>query len=410
MKKIISLLVALVLVAAAAWLTPKLMADPGVLVLRMGGYQIEMRALVALGLVLLAITLFWAIVWLIRAPAKARRALAHRRGRSLFSKGLLALSEGRWPKAEKWLAASAKNSPTPELSYMAAARAAMAQQQPQKAEEYLKQAEAHIDNPLTVDLTRAELWLKTGHTDQATALLQRILKSYPNNPRALSLMLQAAQTSGQWQAVRNYLPKAQRLGLLPAEQAQQLAQQSLLNALQHPADEYALLKSWNQASATEKAQPQNLTAFARSATRLGLVNEALNALEKHLKKHWPAATADHPDSEAETLEAWVEIASARPDHLIKQAGKWLKKHPDSAALYKALGIAWMQKGDQQQALENFEKAAQLGQDRQVLLALANLHEALGHTEQALAYHKRANGSSGAVRVLTQQPDPQSTGS
>jgi len=388
MKKIISLIVAVALVAGAAWLTPKLMADPGVLVLRMGGYQIEMRALVAFGLVVLGIVLFWLVVWLIRAPRKAARGLAHRRGRTLFSKGLLALSEGRWDKAEKWLAASAKNNASPELSYMAAARAAIAQNQPEKAEHYLNLAEQHIDNPLTVDLTRAELWLKTGQTDRAAALLQRILRSYPNNPRALSLLLQAAQRGNRWDTIRQHLPKAQRLGLLPPAQAQQLARDSLRHALTNPGDEYALLKTWNQASKNEKADEQNLTAFARSAARLGLVNEALSALEKHLKKHWPATTGNSPSS---ALDAWVEIASARPDHLVSQAGKWLKKHPDNAALYKALGIAWMEKGDQQKALENFEKAAQLGNDRQVLLALANLHEAHGNTGAALEYHKRANG-------------------
>ncbi len=397
MKKIISLIVAVALVATAAWFTPKLMADPGVLVLRLGGYQIEMRALVAFGLLIMGIVLFWLLVWLIRAPRQAARGLANRRGRSLFSKGLLALSEGRWDKAEKWLSASARNSPSPELSYMAAARAAIAKNRPEQAEEYLNLAEGHIDNPLTVDLTRAELWLKTGQTDKAMALLQRILKSYPNNPRALSLLLQAAPRHNRWDAIRQHLPKARRLGLLPPQQAQQLAHESLQQALQNPTDEYALLKTWAEATKAEKAEPDNLIAFARSAARLGLANEALTPLEKHLKKHGLASpTADHNSDHNDLLDTWVEIASARPDHLIAQAGKWLKKHPDNAALYKALGIGWMQKGDQHKALENFEKAAQLGNDRQVLLALANLHEALGNPGAALEYHKRANSQQPLV--------------
>ncbi len=391
MKNTLRLVAALVLTAIAAWTTPKLMADPGVLVLRLGGYQIEMRALVALGLLLVAISTLWLIVWLIRAPRRAARGLAHRRGRTQFSKGLLALSEGRWPQAEKLLAASAKTSPTPELSYMAAARAAWAQNRIQQAEKYLDSAEKHIDNPLTVDLTRAELWLKSGQTGRALAMLERILKSYPNNPRALSLLLQATRHNGQWSTLRQYLPRARRLGLLTDAQAQQLAGQSLLDALRNPADQYALLKTWSQTGKQEKDQPQNLNAFARSAARLGLWKEAIIALEKHLKKHWP----DNSDNLDSPLETWAEIALQNPGHAIAQAQKWLKKHPDSATLYKTLGLAWMQQGNAEKARENLEKAAQLSADRQVLLALADWHESHGDAQTALDYHKRA-GQSGLI--------------
>ncbi len=401
MKKILSLIVAIALVATAAWLTPTLMADPGVLVLRLGGYQIEMRVLVALGLLLLAIAAFWLIVWIIRVPRRAARGLAHRRGRTQFSTGLLALSEGRWPKAEKLLAASAKTSPTPELSYMAAARAAWAQNHIQQAEKYLDLAEKHIDNPLTVDLTRAELWLKSGQNDRALALLERILKSYPNNPRALSLLLQATRHTRQWATLRQYLPRARRLGLLTDAQAQQLAGQSLHNALLKPQDQYALLKTWSQTSKHEKEQPQNISAFARSAARLGLWKEAISALEKHLKKHWP----DNPDTPDNPLDTWSELALQKPAYAIAQAQKWLKKHPDSATLYKTLGLAWMQQGNAEKSRENLEKAAQLGTDRQVLLALADWHENHGDPQTALDYHKRASHSGQTLAISHQEPSP-----
>lgn len=396
MKKIISLIVAISLVATAAWLTPKLMADPGVLVLRLGGYQIEMRALVALALILAGIVLFWLLVWLIRAPGRAARGLAHRRGRSLFGKGLLALSEGRWKQAEKWLAASARTSPTPELSYMAAARAAIAQNQPQKAEDYLDQAEQHIDNPLTIDLTRAELWLKSGKTDQATNLLQRILKSYPNNPRALSLLLQAAQASGQWQTISQHLPRARRLGLLPENQAAQLARHSLHSALQQAPDQYALLKTWSQASKADKTSPDTLTTFAHAATRHGQHKEAITALEKHLKKHWPQ---NPTDDNHRVLATWAEIATSHtPEHAIAQAQKWLGKHPDNPLLYKTLGLAWARQGDDNQARENLEKAAQLGHDPDVLRALARWHETHGNPQTALDYLKRATDTTTSLVV------------
>ena len=78
----------------------------------------------------------------------------------------------------------------------------------------LDDAENNTDNPLTVDLTRCELWVKTGDNDKAIELLQRVLYSYPNNPRALHIMAQASQNAGQWQQLREILPKVKKLEIL----------------------------------------------------------------------------------------------------------------------------------------------------------------------------------------------------
>ncbi|HPI97087.1 MAG TPA: heme biosynthesis HemY N-terminal domain-containing protein, partial [Gammaproteobacteria bacterium] len=157
MKKLITILSIIALVLLAALVTPSLIKDPGYFYIRFAGYEIEMRVIVAFCLLFLFIFSLWLLIYFIRFPKRTMRNFSTNRSRKSFAKGLLALSEGRWKVAEKLLVTSTKNSPTPELGYMAAARAAVAQHKLEQAFDYLDAAESSTDNPLTVDLTRCEL-------------------------------------------------------------------------------------------------------------------------------------------------------------------------------------------------------------------------------------------------------------
>ena len=103
MKKMLNIFIVIGLVLAAALITPQLIKDPGYVYFRFAGYEIEMRFVVAVGLVILFVFLFWLVVYLWRLPKKTAVALSQNRSRKAFAKGLLALSEGRWKEAEKLL-------------------------------------------------------------------------------------------------------------------------------------------------------------------------------------------------------------------------------------------------------------------------------------------------------------------
>ncbi|MCF6299695.1 MAG: hypothetical protein L3J52_01015, partial [Proteobacteria bacterium] len=167
MFKTIKITLISLLILLAAWITPVVLKNPGFIQIELAGYQIEMSLLVAMGLGVVTFLMIWLAYALYKAPTKAIKNISANRSRKKFALGLLALSEGKWPTAEKLLIKSADKSLTPELSFMAAARAAVAQNKLEKAEEYLDQAEASTDNPLTVDLTRCEIWIKTNRAEKA---------------------------------------------------------------------------------------------------------------------------------------------------------------------------------------------------------------------------------------------------
>jgi len=330
MKKLIIILIVLILALAAAWLAPVLSKNPGLVQLEFMGYQVEMSLVVALLLGLAVFVAIWFLWSLFKLPGKATKNLKHNRSRKKFASGLLALSEGKWPQAEKLLVKSAAQSPTPELSYMAAARAAMAQQNLEQAEHYLNEAEKCIENPLTVDLTRCELWIKADMADRAIPLLQTILKTYPNNPRAIHLLTQAAQQNNDWSQLRKILPKAAKLKLINPQQQSLLASRSWEEAMNSAQTAEQLENTWAEINKLQK--PDLITQFSENALRVGAFQILTETIEKQQKQQFSEQLVDY----------WSRLPH-NLNHRIKVADKWLYNHPASAPLLTCLGPLHLEK-------------------------------------------------------------------
>ena len=390
MKKLIIIAVVLVLALASAWLAPILSNNPGLVQLEFMGYQVEMSLVVALLLGLALFMAIWLIWSLIKLPGKATKNLKHNRSRKKFASGLLALSEGKWPQAEKLLVKSAGQSPTPELSFMAAARAAMAQNNLEQAEHYLDQAEKCIENPLTVDLTRCELWIKADLADKAIPLLQTILKSYPNNPRAIHLLTQAAQQNNDWTQLRQILPKAAKLKLINAQQQTLLTSRSWEEALNSAQSVSQLETTWAE---IHKNQKQNLlTHFSENALRVGAYQILTETIEKQQKQQFSEQLVDY----------WSRLPH-NLNHRIKVAEKWLSNHPDSAPLLTCLGQLHIQKKQWQQAEDHLNKALSIAPSATINQLLGNIYYQQQQPEKALQHYQQAN-EPGQAMVLIENKD------
>jgi HemY protein len=388
MKKLIKIFIVVALILAAAFITPLLIKDPGYFLIRFAGYEIEMRFVVALALVLVFIFLLWLLVYFIRLPKKTLKNISTNHSRKSFAKGLLALSEGKWKQAEKHLIISAKNSPTPELSYMAAARAAIAQNKIDQAFIYLDKAENSTDNPLTVDLTRCELWIKTGDNEKAIELLNRILKSYPNNPRALHLMTQACQNSGQWQRLREILPKVEKLEILNAEKTQLLTQQSILQQINQCESESQLLSVWNSLNKQQKLDFDNIYAYARVGQKLGMNQQVAQLAEETLNKSFSDGL----------LLIWSQL-DLDAVNKIKLAEKWLKKHPNNPLLLRILGQLCLENKLWGKAQNYLQKSLELNPDSTTFKLMAHYFDAVGEADNALeAYRQSENNHAQLILV------------
>lgn len=388
MKKLIKIFIVVALTLSAAFITPLLIKDPGYFLIRFAGYEIEMRFVVALALVLTFILVLWLLIYFIRLPKKTLGNFSANRSRKSFAKGLLALSEGKWKQAEKQLLTSAKNSPTPELSYMAAARAAIAQNKIEQAFIYLDEAENNTDNPLTVDLTRCELWLKTGDNLKALDLLNRILKSYPNNPRALHLMTQACQNAEQWQRLREILPKVEKLEILNSEKAQLLTEQSIQQQINQCESESQLQSVWNSLNKQQKLDFDNIYAYAQIGQKLGMNQQVAKLTEDTLSKNFSDAL----------LLIWSQLDSDAV-FKINTADKWLKKHPNNALLLKILGQLSLQNKRWGKAQSYLQKSLELNPDTETFKLMAQYFDAVGEPDNALEAYRQSENQHSQLMLL-----------
>jgi HemY protein len=392
MKKLITIFIIIAITLVAALVTPWLMKDPGYVHIQFAGYEIEMRFIVALALFIVFIIIFWLVVHMMRLPKKVMKNLSTNRSRKSFAKGLLALSEGKWKQAEKQLLISTKNSPTPELSYMAAARAAVAQNKLEQAYIYLDEAENSTDNPLTVDLTRCELWVKTGENTKALNLLNRILKSYPNNPRALNLIAQASQNAGQWQRLREILPKAKKLQIMPNEKIELLAHQSIQQQLNEAESEQQLQATWDSLNKNEKLEYEYIHAYSETGLKLGMNQQVAQLTEKSLNKGFSE----------ELLKIWGQL-HIDSTQKIKTAEKWLKKHPADATLLKLLGQLCISNKLWGKAQSYLQQSLETNKDPDTFKLMAQYFDAIGESDNALEAYRQAQGINNTPIIMLDKP-------
>ncbi|WP_395373960.1 heme biosynthesis HemY N-terminal domain-containing protein [Marinicella sp. W31] len=386
MKKLTLILIILALATISAWLAPVLSKNPGFVQLEFMGYQIEMSLVAALLLGLAVFVAIWILWSLIKLPGKASKNIKHNSSRKKFASGLLALSEGKWPQAEKLLVKSAAQSPTPELSFMAAARAAMAQNNLEQAEQYLNEAEQCIENPLTVDLTRCELWIKADMADRAIPLLQTILKTYPNNPRAIHLLTQAAQQDNNWAQLQQILPKAAKLKLINPQQQSLLANRSWEEAMNSAQTAEQLENTWAEINKIQK--PDLLTHFSENALRVGAFQVLTETIEKQQKQQFSEQLVDY----------WSRLPH-NLNHRIKMAEKWLNNHPDSAPLLTCLGQLYMEKKQWPEAESHLNKALNIAPSAAINQLLGNIYYQQQQPDKALQHYQQANEPTQAIVVI-----------
>lgn len=385
MKKFILITVIIMVLLLTAWVTPLLLKNPGLLQVELLGYQVQMTAITAALLVIALVFTLWIIWGLLKAPRKVANKLTAYQQRKKFDQGLLAFSEGHWSKAEKLLLQSAKKSSTPQLSYMAAARAALAQNQLDTALSHLDAAEKTVNNPLTVDLTRCEIWMKAGHLQQARDLLTTILKSYPNNPRAVHMMMQISQRQHDYQSLKNILPKAQKLAIVDKLQSQNLRQQATHEGLQQAQDEAELNTLWLELS--RKQQKYYLYDFCESGLRLGAYQAVTDEIERAQKYHFDDRLVNY----------WAQLPF-NFNYRLKVAQKWHIQHPKNRTVMMCLGQLQMAKEQWQDARQTLHKALVIESESQVHLLLAETYRQLQETEHAMTHYAKAHEIKKALTV------------
>lgn len=316
-------LVAAMVVAAFGW--HWLATDPGYVLVRLRGTTIETTLIFAV----LALLVTWGLVSLLwrfaRWPARLWLRRARKKSRERLANGLVALAEGRYLRAEKELARATRYRELRAPALLAAARAALAQGETQRADAAL--AEAGETAPAAALALRARLKREQGDHAEAFRLLAPEARTNTLAPSAWVEYIEAALATGDADAAREALaPLARTQSVNPATY-DALEARVLAAALVAARNADTLNTLWASLTRAQRKVPGALAAYARRIAALGQPLPGMSEIEGYLRKDW---------SDAVVL-AYADLLDADTGARLRNAEGWLKAHPNNVALLVALG-------------------------------------------------------------------------
>jgi len=217
----------------------------------------------------------------------------HRLSEKYLSRGLMALVEGDWNKAEVSLTRGAPHSQSPLVNYLAAARAAQQLGAVERRDGYLMQAyKDEPDAEVAIGLVQAELQIKQQQTEQALATLTHLHDQKPKQDQIKIMLLHTYAELEDWQAMLELLPRIQRSGILSREQiqAKQLeAYGGLLIQVGMDADKEKLNNAWINIPRKLRSEFHLIEVYTKEKLKLADASDCEPLIHKALKKQWDIA-------------------------------------------------------------------------------------------------------------------------
>lgn len=379
------------------------------LVLPDGKTSIEMSFWTALVILLIswlaAAWLFNLLGWLSHPLAglkdRHRRSQAQR-ALKLTVKGLMDLAEGRWRRARKLLAKSAKNSGAPLINYLAAAQAAHYEGREETAEKLLKAAaESTPDAGLAVDFSQARIQLDHGHYEQALATLVRLHQKVPNHPLVLRQLKEVHYALADWKPLIQLLPEFRKYQIYSGKELDLLEREvylrrfdELLRTSTSEGSLNTIKELWETLPGRLKTEDELVLAYSRVLIKQQRFTEAEQLLKRTLRDHWSARLIE---------EYGVLPVEAEPKRRLLEAEKWLQERPNDPVLLHALARISQQLGLWGKALEYFQASQRLEPRDQVYAEMSRLYAALGDEPKSQYFNRLA--MQGMHRQLPELPLP-----
>jgi HemY protein len=328
MKRPALLVLALALLLAAGALAPVFKEDPGLVQVHFLDWTIETSVLV----LAIAFLLAWlAVSWLVRLwrlPAETARRVQERRSLKQLEKGLLALTEGDWRTAERALGKSTAADGKSTARYLAAAQAADGQDESERRDYYLEQADAGgRRRHFLVELTRARMLMANGARAEALPVLRELHARRRKHPQVLELLARCYRELGEWDDLQELLPLLRKTEVMDDEQLESLQIDIAGGKLRGAMDPDDLLAAWDRLPKPMKRAPAVIAIYAERAGQLERADLAEPVLRSSLKRNW----------NAELVLRYGDPGAGDVAQRLKQCEKWLQEHPEDANLHLALG-------------------------------------------------------------------------
>jgi len=307
--------------------------------------------------------------------------------RKQTTRGLLALAQGQWPRAERLLTKSAKSADTPLINYLAAARATYEQGKTQETDELLNAANQSTPGAeLAVGITQAQLLMSRGQNEQALAVLLKLRESHPRHAYVLKLLVKLYQELEDWVALHKLLPAFGKMGKISEEKLHKLENkvyvQLLEKAANSPVKQSAteiLKDQFNGIPRNSRYRQPILLSYATLLHARKADDIAEEALRQGMKQTWDDA-----------LVNLYGTLNSDPKQLAAFATQQLNNRPNDPVLLLALARISQRQEQLDKAQEYLEKGlaqanmpelhAEMGR---VLSATGNPEKACEHFEAAL---------------------------
>lgn len=336
MKYLIVLIAALLCSVGVALVVRE---DPGYVLITVGTWTIETT--VAVFVVAVAVLFFLAYkltrylyqVWVL--PRTAKRYGQRRRARKaheLMRDGLARLSAGDFRTAERKLAKAASYDAQPTMSLLGAARAAEAQGDRMRRDQYLLEAsrQGETAGNAAVALTRAEFEIRHGERDKAVAQLSRLRASNPRNPEVLYQLKSLYLELEDWEGLYGILSDLRKRGVVEGSAFRDLEQHVVrqrfaLHARKAGLEE--LRRLWRDVPRHLRNDPDLVVEYATQLETQDAGGEAEKLVRKAIMTHW----------DPRLVLAYGEITRCDPELQLRNAQAWLSGHEGDSRLLLTLG-------------------------------------------------------------------------
>jgi len=391
MKKAIIFLLAIAVLFGAATVGELMVKDSGYVLIAFDNTTAETTLwafLVFVAVIFVVLHLLLNLLGKARVPTARLRDWGIRR-RHLAAqrktlKGLLALSEGNWWKAQRFLSQGASDADIPLINYLAAARAAHEQGNDDAADELLNKA--RLDTPqadVAIGITQAQIQLSRGQLEPCLATLLRLRQQAPKNSFIMRLLKDVYIQLKDWDGMSKLLPEMQRHSALSKEKLEALQRQCYLAIMQNSLSNLGaetedkerlatLTRNWRNIPDNINRDEELVKCYTGLLMEAGAEGKAETFLKDLIKRQW----------DERLVNLYGRIAGDSPARQLDTAKGWQKEHSDSASLMLTLGRLSMRNEHWGKAIEFFEQSLQLEPSTEAYSELTRLLQHLGESERS----------------------------
>jgi HemY protein len=307
----------------------------------------------------------------------------HRNAMKRTVRGLVALAEGRWKRAEKALVKAADDSSTPLVNYLSAALAAHYQGRFEQADTLLKRAHLSTQGADTaVGLMQAQLMLDRQQYEEALAILTRLDRQLPNHPQVLKQLKQAYLSVSDWDGLRRLMPRLGARQLISPEERYQLElrayKELLIQEAREPGNVERVRSLWADMPDSLRGNIELIVLYTEALVRGNEEAIAERLLRHSLKEHWDSR-----------LVLRYGLLNVDPARQLVHAEKWLQERPNDPDLLLTLGRLALRNAYWGKAQEYFEASQRLRPSGVVCAELARLFANLGEHNKSQLYYRQS---------------------